>query len=619
MTTGFGAPAGTEGDGLNPLFDRLIQLTTLSCLVYMGVVWLIGGEPARLVAPAVIAAGGPFCNMLRNRVGQRLGFTVYVWSIWLAIMVQSTIRGGTLNPILHGSLVLVLMGGWLLGLRQAFWLLVASVTWIAALTWSTHIGWWLPDPMAAGLGHWLAMTSVWLVGYLVLRQVLRTHENNLAEVRALNSSLLGKVQELAQQERATRFTEQKVSQLLMASPLPITVASYNRGVYVDVNPAWERFFKYQKEDVLGKTSVDLGFWRDLGQRQGWIDRLAADGRVSGYEVTFQMRDGTPRSFMLSSERFFYGEEDCVLTMSVDVTERKRLESELKELNTGLEQRVVERTRELDDSNQELTRTMSRLKHTQDELLQSEKLASLGSLVAGVAHELNTPLGNALVTSRTLSKEVKDMLDAVALGELKKSAFQSFLSRIAEGALLTERSLERAVMLIASFKQVAVDQVSERRRSFDLAQALREVVETLRPNIKRLSLRLELELPVNLTMDSFPGPLGQVVINLVTNSVTHAFDGRTNGIIRVRAFQHGADVVRVIVEDNGSGISGEHLGQIFDPFFTTKLGRGGSGLGLSISHRIVTKVLGGQINVQTPPQGGAVFELTLPMTAPSVVN
>ena len=603
---------------MDRLFDRLIQLTTFSCAAYIGVVWAIGGEWSRLVAPALIGCGGPLCNYLRRRTNQQLGFTVYVWSIWIAVMVQSGIRGGILNPILHGSVVLILMGGWLLGLRQAVMLLGASVAWVAMLTLAVDRAWWTPIPMASGLAYWLAMTSVWSVGYLVLRQVFGAHQGSVIEIQTLNTSLLSKMEALARQESATRANEQKVQQLLTASPLPITVAKFLSGVYVDVNPAWERFFQYSRSEVLGKTSVDLGFWSDMAERQGWIDQFSAEGRVSGYEVTFRMRDGTSHIFMLSSERFQYGDDDCVLTMSVDVTERKQLESELKSLNVSLEQRVADRTLALDRSNQELLLTMERLHRAQDELVQSEKLAALGSLVAGVAHELNTPLGNALVCASTMSSDVNEMLKNMNSGVLKKSTFETFLGRVGEGAQLTQQSLHRAANLITSFKQVAVDQVSERRRDFDLSEAINEVIDTLRPNIKRSDLRLDLALESGISMDSFPGPLGQVVMNLITNAVAHAFDGREFGVIRVSTVQDGADRVRVAVEDDGTGIAPEHLGHIFDPFVTTKLGRGGSGLGLSISHRICNKILGGQITVQSTPGHGARFELALPRVAPSVV-
>jgi signal transduction histidine kinase len=204
------------------------------------------------------------------------------------------------------------------------------------------------------------------------------------------------------------------------------------------------------------------------------------------------------------------------------------------------------------------------------------------------------------------------------GTLKKSAFENFMLRVKEGTQLTLRSLERSVSLIASFKQVAVDQDSERRRTFDLAQTLNEVLDTLRPGIKRSRLQLEVAFCDGVSMDSFPGPLGQVVINLVTNAINHGFDGLDAGTIRISVDLQFVGTVRVSIEDDGVGIPTEHLGQIFDPFFTTKLGRGGSGLGLSISHRITAKVLGGSITVHSVVGQGTRFDLVLPVKAPSVV-
>ena len=151
---------GYQTDALDRLFDRLIQLTTLSCIAYICIVWLVGGESSRLLAPALIATGGPLCNYVRRRTSQQLGFTVYVWSVWMAIMAQSTIRGGMLNPILHACIVLILMGGWLLGLRQASWLLVASVVWTTGISLADRSGWWHPAEMAVSWGYWLAMTPL---------------------------------------------------------------------------------------------------------------------------------------------------------------------------------------------------------------------------------------------------------------------------------------------------------------------------------------------------------------------------------------------------------------------------------------------------------------------------
>jgi PAS domain S-box-containing protein len=425
-------------------------------------------------------------------------------------------------------------------------------------------------------------------------------------------------EQLALQEQSAKLSELRVAQILTASPLPITVANLKTGLYIRVNPAWERQFQYAEAEVIGKTSIDLGFWRNLQERQGWIDKFNSEGRVSGHEVSFTMRDGQAKVFMLSSERFIYGSEECVLTMSVDVTQRKILESDLMELNSNLEQRVAQRTRDLDQSHQELVQTMQTLQRAQEELIQSDKLASLGSLVAGVAHELNTPIGNALIAASSMSEEVVKLQRSVNNGGVKRSEFDTFMARIGEGSELTLRSLNRAVSLISSFKQVAVDQASERRRDFDLAQVLNEVIDTLKPKLKLSGTELKMDLYAGLDMRSYPGPLGQVIINLFTNALAHAFEGGKSGMISVKARPLGKDRVRITVSDNGTGIAPEHLGQVFDPFFTTKLGSGGSGLGLSVSHRIVTKILGGQISIQSQPGQGATFELNLPTIAPDVV-
>ena len=150
---------------LNRLFDRLIQLTTWSCAAYSVIILLIGGDWSRLFAPALIGCGGPACNVLRKRFSDRMGFSVYIWSIWIAIAVQSGLRGGILNPILHGCVILVLMGGWLLGMRQALFLLLASISWIAVLAFVAGTGDWIPIAVATGGAYWLPMTTVWVVGH----------------------------------------------------------------------------------------------------------------------------------------------------------------------------------------------------------------------------------------------------------------------------------------------------------------------------------------------------------------------------------------------------------------------------------------------------------------------
>jgi signal transduction histidine kinase len=251
-------------------------------------------------------------------------------------------------------------------------------------------------------------------------------------------------------------------------------------------------------------------------------------------------------------------------------------------------------------------------------VQAEKLAALGHLVAGVAHELNTPLGNARVVASVLGEQFREFSDAIASGRLRRSQVDGLLSRGREAVDLLERNTARAAELIGHFKQVAVDQSSARRRSFDLRQTVEEMLVTLRPTFKRTRHRIELEIPAYLEMDSYPGPLEQVIANLVENSLAHGFAGIDEGRIEIMAHTAAPDQVILRYVDNGKGIPAETLNRIFEPFFTSRLGQGGSGLGLYIVYNLVTAVLGGSIEVESPPGHGTRFTLTLPRSAPERV-
>ena len=612
--------AGFEGTELNLLFVRLLRTTVAVALLYSVVSMVFIGEWVMVLGPVLIAAAGTVCLGLHARGHHARAMSLFIWALWAVVVLQSTLRGGALNPILNVNVVLVLLAGWLVGMRQAVWVGLASAAWYVALALSTQFGWWTPTNITS---HWsLLIAQLGVLGgaFMAFRLVLKAYQQHVDKVQTLNRTLEEKLQALSDQDDALRMSERRVMQILKASPLPIIVAEFETGVGLEINPAWEQAFQRLRADVIGKTPVQLGFWRDQAHREQFKQEFGTQRRVSGYEVTFTLPDGAERTFLLSSERFMYGELDCVMTISMDVTERKLLEQQLKDLNATLEQRVLDRTSALDEANSNLLETMRTLQRAQDELIGVEKLASLGSLVAGVAHELNTPLGNALITASALHEMTERASEQALAGTLKRSAFLEFMQNMNDGAALTHKSLERAVELIRSFKQVAVDQESERRRSFDLHQTVHEVVETLKPSFKHQQAQIELAVPADMVLESFPGPLGQVVINLVSNALVHGLAGRNDGVVELRAEEatDGKSVV-LTVSDNGRGIAPEHLGQVFDPFFTTKLGQGGSGLGLAVSHRIVSRILGGRIKVSSVPGQGAEFELTIPKVAPQVVN
>jgi ligand-binding sensor domain-containing protein/signal transduction histidine kinase len=255
-----------------------------------------------------------------------------------------------------------------------------------------------------------------------------------------------------------------------------------------------------------------------------------------------------------------------------------------------------------------------LQDTQQQLVEREKLAALGSLVAGVAHELNTPIGNSLVIASTLEDKTAEIEMRSNQNAMRRSDLSSFIDAAREASTLLMRSLRNAAELVNSFKQVAVDQASAKRRDFNLHQASQEIVTTMKNQIRKAGHQIELEMPDDISMDSFPGPYGQVIINLINNALLHAFDGRSGGEIRLWAVRLGPERVRIVFQDNGKGIAIEHQARIFDPFFTTKLGQGGNGLGLSITYNIVTSLLDGTIRVDSVVDVGTRFTMDLPLKA-----
>ena len=322
--------------------------------------------------------------------------------------------------------------------------------------------------------------------------------------------------------------------------------------------------------------------------------------------------GDIRWVSIRTQTFFGGPEEArrpvrTVGASLDITDRVHAETRLRELNATLEQRVELRTRELREA-------LDTLRFAQEELVRSEKLAALGALVAGVAHELNTPIGNALMVASTLLDKTDGVVAAVQEGTLRRSELDAYLRVNGDAARLLMDNLRRAADLVCDFKQVAVDQASDKRRSFDLADVVTEVLSTVRFLAAR-GIDVRLDLAAGITMDSFPGPLGQVINNFFSNAVDHAFDGRGQGLITIRTVRRGERQVVLTFADDGRGIEPEHLPRLFDPFFTTRLGRGGSGLGLNIVHTIVTAVLGGSISVSSTPGRGTCFEVVLPLDAP----
>jgi PAS domain S-box-containing protein len=416
-------------------------------------------------------------------------------------------------------------------------------------------------------------------------------------------------------EEALRSSERRFAAMFHASPVSMALSRFGgESEIIDVNRAFENVFLRSRDQVIGKQALELSMYCEPGDRASIVSILEQVGHIDRFETWMNRGDGTKVLIQLSGSLFEVNNEKFMIITGEDVTEKHMIENEILELNVNLEIRVAERTEELQQANQELETTLDTLNLAQEELVRTEKLAALGSLVAGIAHELNTPIGNSLMVASTLIDRTRVVTESLESG-LKRSALEAYLADAAKAGDILMRNLQKAGNLVTSFKQVAVDQTSSQRRSFALSEVIGEIVLTMSPAIRKFGIKVKQDVPNKIHMDGYPGPLGQVVTNLVNNALMHAFDGRKSGIISITAQTAGEEWVELAVKDNGVGIAPANINRIFDPFFTTKLGAGGTGLGLNITHTLVTSVLGGRIRVQSELGSGTTFLLTLPLQAP----
>ena len=302
-------------------------------------------------------------------------------------------------------------------------------------------------------------------------------------------------------------------------------------------------------------------------------------------------------------------------------ERTRRERELALHREHLEDLVAARTAELtaeknrtELANEELAATLEHLSLAQEEIVRRDKLAALGSLVTGIAHELNTPIGNSLVMASTVADQARGLATSLQDG-LRRSTLDAYIHDTGEIGDILVRNLQRAADLLSNFKQIAVDHTSSQRRRFSLSQVMTDMLPALRATARQHPVTVDLSIDNDVWLDSYPGALTQVLLNIFDNCLVHAFEGGRAGTIHLVVEQRPHDQVALLVEDNGAGIPPGLVARVFDPFFTTKLGSGGSGLGLHIAHNIVTAILGGRIDVHSNVGIGTTFTLLLPVVAP----
>jgi PAS domain S-box-containing protein len=292
-----------------------------------------------------------------------------------------------------------------------------------------------------------------------------------------------------------------------------------------------------------------------------------------------------------------GEIVAVNVAAEEITERKRAEREVRDARDAAEA------------------ALRHLQETQASLIEAEKLAALGRMVAGIAHEVNSPVGIGLTVASMLQHKAAQFAAEAASGDLRRSSLNAFLDLVQDAASQLVNNLGRSAEQIQSFKQVALDQTQSNRRSFDASALTEQVLSHLTGDLKQHAITLDIHCERGLVMDSYPGPFGQALTHLVVNAMTHAFPDELDGTIDIRMAASGPDHVELVIADNGCGMAPEIKRLAFDPFFTTRRHCGATGLGLHIVYTIVTERLGGQLNLKSEPGGGTAVSLILPRTAP----
>ena len=389
-----------------------------------------------------------------------------------------------------------------------------------------------------------------------------------------------------------------------------------------MSPEWKQQLGYENDELPDQVSTVQSLMHpdDRDSARNYMNWYLASGAKQYLnEYRLRHRDGSYRWIASRGEKQFdaRGRATHLLGSHIDISHLKQDEERLVKWNAELEDRVEQRTHDLASSNLSLQAALVELKKTQDQLIQKEKMAALGVLVAGVSHEMNTPLGNGLMVASFMRDELNGFETSLAQGKIAKSQLTAFNGQIRQGLDLLLRNLERAIEQITHFKQVSVDQTSDKRRRFDLETIVADNVALMQPQFKRSPHQINVDIGADCFMDSYPGAIGQVITNLVLNALIHGFSNDSAGLVTISARREGKAQLELTVTDNGKGIAAGNLERIFDPFFTTRMGQGGSGLGLSIVFNLITTTLGGYIQASSEPGKWTTFTILIPLKAPEI--
>lgn len=599
------AKMGSESDPADELSlsESIKSLGYWITIVFTGlcIYHVLAGDP---VAARVALLGIWLCfyaavEWLRR--SKRLRTATWAMAIggWMIIAAIQWLSGGIRSPIIGGHVFVMLVGGLLGGPRVAMGVGALSIGSTGAM-WLAEVQQWA-SPRLLGLGSGAIFGQQ--VGILAL-SILGV---------GIMMSRLGKAKKIAAERRlAAEAAMEGFKELFVKSPAPMALTEANPRQVETVkralaaNDAFEVLFEIDKIDAMEIPGALVELWCDLGELEAVRDLFSEHGSVERFKArmrTWEKKE--PRVCWVSAKPVMYDEVQAILWTFQDLTEIEGLSMKLAAANDDLERRVQDKASELSRARQELGRR--------------ENLARLGEMVAGIAHEINTPIGNAMLSASTLSESSKKLVDMVSGPSLSRSELSRLSGRIQEAGEIAMENLEKAGEIIRNFKQFSADQAGQARREFALGEVIGGALKAMGPALRAKKVVSDLqgcEEAQKARLDSYPGALSQIVTALASNALEHAFDALEPGLQRL--FQVDVlvdgDMARIGFEDNGVGIAADVGARMFEPFYTTKHGKGGTGLGLAVSWGLAGEALGGEL-AWVPKKGGARFELIIPLKAP----
>jgi|GEM_PF-1812031 len=423
-----------------------------------------------------------------------------------------------------------------------------------------------------------------------MQELIKTEADSLEQ---LNDELEQRIK-----SRTLELTSQKqvFEQLFYDAADAIIISEMDH--FIDCNEAALKLLGLNdKKQLLGKTAADISppkqpDCQDSDQKSKQLIKKALENGQSHFEWMIKRQNEEYFWTDISLTKIVIDNKDIIHITLRDISERKALQ-EANELKS-----------------QQLERRYNQLKDTQKQLIQAEKMAALGEMVAGVAHEINTPVGVGVTGITFLSESTQRTKKLFEEQKLSKKQFKEFLQTAEEVSNSVFFNLDSAAKLIASFKKIAVDQSQESKSHFILKSYLQEILLSLKSKLKRTKIEVVIDCDEHLQIYSDPGAIAQIITNLVINSLMHGFDPQQQGYITIQVYTEHNDVV-IHYHDSGKGIPEHVLPKIFDPFFTTNRQAGGTGLGLNIIFNIINSQLGGSIQAESSLGNGTDFYIKLP--------